>query len=54
MADMPEIGIAVIANGDSACGTGESTVTVIAPAIGNAIFNTVGARVRGLRSLRTV
>jgi isoquinoline 1-oxidoreductase beta subunit len=48
MADMPEIDIAVIANGEPARGTGEPTVTVIAPAIGNAIFNAVGARVRGL------
>jgi isoquinoline 1-oxidoreductase subunit beta len=48
MADMPEIEIAVIANGEPARGTGEPTVTVVAPAIGNAIFNAVGARVRGL------
>jgi isoquinoline 1-oxidoreductase subunit beta len=48
MADMPEIDIAVIANGEPARGTGEPTVTVVAPAIGNAIFNAVGARVRGL------
>jgi isoquinoline 1-oxidoreductase beta subunit len=48
MADMPEIDIAVIANGEPARGTGEPTVTVVAPAIGNAVFNAVGARVRGL------
>ena len=48
MADAPEIEVAVIANGEMATGTGEPTVTVIAPAIGNAIFNAVGARVRGL------
>jgi isoquinoline 1-oxidoreductase subunit beta len=48
MADMPEIDVAVIANGEPARGTGEPTVTVVAPAIGNAIFNAVGARVRGL------
>jgi isoquinoline 1-oxidoreductase subunit beta len=48
MADMPEIEVAVIANGEPARGTGEPTVTVVAPAIGNAIFNAVGARVRGL------
>jgi isoquinoline 1-oxidoreductase beta subunit len=48
MADMPEIDIAVIANGEPARGTGEPTVTVIAPAIGNAIFNAAGARVRSL------
>jgi isoquinoline 1-oxidoreductase len=48
MADMPEIDIAVIANGEPARGTGEPTVTVVAPAIGNAVFNAVGVRVRGL------
>jgi CO/xanthine dehydrogenase Mo-binding subunit len=31
-----------------ATGTGEPAVTVVAPAIGNAVFNAVGARVRGL------
>ena len=36
------------ANGEPARGTGEPTVTVVAPAIGNAIFNAVGARVRSL------
>jgi isoquinoline 1-oxidoreductase len=48
MADAPEIEVAVIANGEMATGTGEPAVTVVAPAIGNAIFNAVGARVRGL------
>ena len=48
MKDIPEIEVAVIANGEPARGTGEPTVTVIAPAIGNAIFNASGARVRGL------
>jgi isoquinoline 1-oxidoreductase beta subunit len=48
MKDAPEIEIAVIANGEMATGTGEPAVTVVAPAIGNAIFNAVGARVRAL------
>ena len=48
MADMPEIDVAIIANGEPARGTGEPTVTVVAPAIANAIFNAVGARVRSL------
>ena len=48
MADAPEIEIAIIANGDPVRGTGEPTVTVIAPALGNAIFNAVGGRVRSL------
>ena len=34
------------ANGEKA--TGEPAVTVIAPAIGNAIFNACGARIRSL------
>ena len=48
MVDVPEIEIAIIANGEPVRGTGEPTVTVIAPALGNAIFNAVGARVRSL------
>ncbi|MDE3176868.1 MAG: xanthine dehydrogenase family protein molybdopterin-binding subunit [Pseudomonadota bacterium] len=48
MVHMPEIEIAIIANGDAIRGTGEPTVTVVAPAVGNAIFNAVGARVRSL------
>jgi hypothetical protein len=45
MADMPDIDVVVIANGEPARVTGEPTVTIAAPAIGNAIFNAVGARV---------
>jgi len=48
MSQVPEIAIAVIANGEKATGVGEPAVTVIAPAIGNAVFNACGARVRGL------
>ncbi len=48
MADIPEIEVAIIANGDPVRGTGEPTVTVVAPALANAIFNAVGARVRSL------
>src|SRR5690349_18541927 len=48
MSQTPEVAIAVIANGEPATGVGEPAVTVIAPAIGNAIFNACGARVRGL------
>jgi isoquinoline 1-oxidoreductase beta subunit len=48
MSQMPEVAVAVIANGEHATGVGEPAVTVIAPAIGNAIFNASGARVRGL------
>jgi isoquinoline 1-oxidoreductase subunit beta len=48
MSQIPEVAIAVIANGEKATGVGEPAVTVVAPAIGNAIFNASGARVRGL------
>jgi isoquinoline 1-oxidoreductase beta subunit len=48
MAQMPELDISIIANGEPAVGCGEPAVTVVAPAIANAIFNAVGARVRSL------
>jgi CO/xanthine dehydrogenase Mo-binding subunit len=48
MSQMPEMDISIIGNGEPAVGCGEPAVTVIAPAIGNAIFNAVGARVRSL------
>ncbi len=48
MSQMPELDISIIANGEPAVGCGDPAVTVIAPAIGNAIFNAVGARVRSL------
>jgi len=48
MSQMPEVAVHIIANGEHATGVGEPTVTVVAPAIANAIFNAVGARVRSL------
>jgi len=48
MSQMPEVVVSVIANGEHATGVGEPAVTVVAPAIGNAVFNAVGARVRSL------
>lgn len=48
MSQMPEIAVSIIANGEHATGVGEPAVTVVAPAIGNAVFNAVGARVRSL------
>ena len=48
MSQMPEVAISVIANGEHATGVGEPAVTVIAPALANAIFNACGARVRSL------
>jgi isoquinoline 1-oxidoreductase len=48
MSQIPEVAVSVIANGERATGVGEPAVTVVAPAIGNAIFNASGARVRSL------
>jgi isoquinoline 1-oxidoreductase len=48
MSQLPEVAVSVIANGEPATGVGEPAVTVVAPAIGNAVFNACGARVRGL------
>lgn len=48
MSQTPEVAVHIIANGEKATGVGEPAVTVVAPAIGNAIFNAVGARVRSL------
>jgi isoquinoline 1-oxidoreductase subunit beta len=48
MSQTPEVAVTVIANGERATGVGEPAVTVIAPALANAIFNASGARVRGL------
>jgi isoquinoline 1-oxidoreductase len=48
MSDMPQLDISIIANGDPASGCGEPATTVVGPAIGNAIFKAVGARVRTL------
>jgi isoquinoline 1-oxidoreductase subunit beta len=48
MSQVPEVAVSVIANGEKATGVGEPAVTVIAPALGNAIFNACGARVRSL------
>ena len=48
MADAPDIDISIISNGQAPVGCGEPAVTVVAPAIANAIFQAVGARVRSL------
>src|ERR1700761_5192681 len=48
MSQTPEVAVSVIANGEHATGVGEPAVTVIAPALANAIFNACGARVRSL------
>lgn len=48
MSDTPDVEVNIIANGEPATGVGEPAVTVIAPALANAIFNAVGSRVRSL------
>ncbi len=48
MADVPDMDIEFIDNGHQAVGLGEPATTAVGPAIGNAIFNAVGARVRQL------
>lgn len=48
MAQMPELDIHVVATGNYPAGVGEPAVTVVAPAVANAVFNAVGARVRTL------
>jgi isoquinoline 1-oxidoreductase len=44
MSEMPDLDISIIANNDPPSGCGEPAVTVVAPAIANAIFNAVGVR----------
>ncbi|MFA6607875.1 MAG: molybdopterin cofactor-binding domain-containing protein, partial [Sphingomonas sp.] len=48
MADVPELDIAFVESEHVPVGLGEPATTVVAPAIGNAIFAAVGARVRHL------
>jgi isoquinoline 1-oxidoreductase subunit beta len=48
MAQVPNLDVSFIANGEHAAGTGEPAVTVVGPAIANAIFQASGARVRSL------
>lgn len=46
MADVPEIDIEFLPSTETAVGLGEPATTVVGPAIGNAIFAAVGARLR--------
>ena len=48
MADVPEMDIEFVDSGYQAVGLGEPATTAVGPAIGNAVFNAVGARVRQL------
>ena len=46
LADVPPIDVELIPSGHHPSGVGEPASTVIAPAVANAVFNAVGARVR--------
>ncbi|HZZ32733.1 MAG TPA: molybdopterin cofactor-binding domain-containing protein [Phenylobacterium sp.] len=48
MADVPELDVEFMPSTEPPVGLGEPATTVVGPAIGNAIFNAVGARVRDL------
>jgi isoquinoline 1-oxidoreductase subunit beta len=48
MADVPELDIEFMPSTEAPVGLGEPGTTVVGPAIGNAIYNAVGARVRDL------
>jgi CO/xanthine dehydrogenase Mo-binding subunit len=46
LADVPELDITFVESTEAPVGLGEPATTIVGPAIGNAIFNAVGARVR--------
>jgi CO/xanthine dehydrogenase Mo-binding subunit len=46
LADVPELDISFIESTEVPVGLGEPAVTIVGPAIGNAIFNACGARLR--------
>lgn len=46
--NLPDLDVAVMESGNYPTGVGEASATVVAPAIANAIFSAVGARVRSL------
>ena len=46
LADVPEINVEIIQSGNHPSGVGEPASTVVAPAVANAIFSAVGARIR--------
>ncbi|MBS0332108.1 MAG: xanthine dehydrogenase family protein molybdopterin-binding subunit [Proteobacteria bacterium] len=48
MADVPDLAVEFMPSTEPPVGLGEPATTVVGPAIGNAIFNAVGARVRDL------
>jgi len=46
LADVPEVDVSFVESAEVPVGLGEPATTVVGPAIGNAIFNAVGARLR--------
>ena len=48
MQDVPELDISFVESSEMPTGLGEPGLIAVAPAIANAIFNAVGARVRDL------
>jgi CO/xanthine dehydrogenase Mo-binding subunit len=48
MQDVPELDISFVQNSEFPTGLGEPGLIAVAPAIANAIYNAVGARVRDL------
>jgi CO/xanthine dehydrogenase Mo-binding subunit len=48
MGDVPDIEVELMLSDEAPVGLGEPATTVVAPAIGNAIFAATGARVRHL------
>jgi isoquinoline 1-oxidoreductase len=48
MANVPELDLHILTTGNYPSGIGEPAVTVVCPAVANAVFNAVGARVRTL------
>ena len=48
MKDVPDMDISFVQNTEFPTGLGEPGLIAVAPAIGNAIFNAVGARLRNL------
>ena len=46
LSQVPEIDVEIVESGHHPSGVGEPSSTVVGPAVANAIFNAVGARVR--------
>ena len=46
LSEVPEIDVEIVESGHHPSGVGEPSSTVVAPAVANAVFHAVGARVR--------